>query len=231
VNLNITVQAAPWVPVQEVRIVKNGCVVQCFNSGTTPAVLNDPRANPYDQSPPAAEVVRFQATVSDTVTGDSYYIVEASPNLPSPESAPAVDAVVNSVAANDFPYGFTNPIFVDPNGGGYTGITLPAGKGEPACPALPASCSAGAVVASASSATTDAAAPPKGVLARLFERVVRPAVAGEESSAANDEATRLQKHEQQMRKSSGEYYPWHLVEFPTPRPDQITPLPTPQARR
>ena len=79
VTLNIKVQASPWVPVDEVRIIKNGCTVQCFNGTTTPAVAPRP-ADPYEQS--AANVVRFDATLPDTVSADSYYVVEAGPSSP-----------------------------------------------------------------------------------------------------------------------------------------------------
>src|SRR6185436_17227781 len=58
VNLNIEVQAAPWIPVDEVRIIKNGCVLACYNSSTIPAVSAQPAAN--DQT--NTGVVRFNAT-------------------------------------------------------------------------------------------------------------------------------------------------------------------------
>jgi len=226
VDLKIKVQAAPWIPVDEVRVIKNGCVVQCFNGTTSPAVTPRP-ADPYEQS--AANVVRFDATWSDTVSGDSYYIVEASPNMPPAGSVPAVDPVVDSVAPKNFPWAFTNPIFVDANGGGYTGIALPAGAGEPTCPALPASCSAGAVIAAAAPPALYASAPeptsgPGGLLAYLKNLFVRPARA-RDAEPQDSEQERLQEHEREIRKSSQEYYPQHLIEFPTPRPEEIRPQP------
>lgn len=227
VNLNINVQAAPWIPIDEVRIVKNGCVMQCFNSTTTPAVAANP-SDPYDQT--AASVVRFNATVPDTVNGDSYYVVEASPNLPPTGTEPTVDAVVNSVAEGNFPLGFTNPIFVDANGGGYTGIGLPAGAGEPTCPALPLSCSAGAALASAPVNTlyadgADSQTGPRAFLASLLHLLERPAVAGAATADADSEDERLRQHEQEIRKSADEYYPRHLVVLPTPRPEEVFPRP------
>jgi hypothetical protein len=225
VNLNITVQAAPWVPVDEVRIVKNGCVLQCYNTTTTPAVSANP-SDPYGDT----GVVRFDATVVDTASGDSYYIVEASPNLPAPGSSPTVDPVVNSVAENNFPFGFTNPIFVDTNGGGYTGITLAAGSGEPTCPALPASCSAGSATAYAAPATMYAAASsaaPRGLLARLFGLLASPAAAAhDDGPEPENEDERIRQHEEKIRKSSGEYYPWRLLELPTPRPEDVRSVPS-----
>lgn len=228
VNLNIKVQAAPWIPIDEVRIIKNGCVLQCYNSTTTPAVAANP-SDPYEQS--AAHVTRFDATVSDTVSGDSYYVVEASPNLPAPGITPTVDPIVNSVAQSNVPLGFTNPIFVDPDGGGYTGITLSAGAGEPTtCPALPPACSAGAVIAAASAPTmyasaSGAATGPPNLLAYLRRLFVRPAAARDDEPEADSEEQRLQEHEREIRKSSQEYYPRQLLEFPTPRPEDIRPQP------
>jgi hypothetical protein len=227
VDLEIKVQAAPWIPVDEVRVIKNGCVVQCFNGTTSTAVTPRP-ADPYEQS--AANVVRFDATVSDTVAGDSYYVVEAGPNMPPGGTVPPVDPVVDSVAPKNFPYAFTNPIFVDADGGGYNGITLPAGAGEPTCPALPASCSAGAAIAAAPAPTLYASAAepapgPGGLLAYLTHLFVRPAAARDDESPADSEEQRLQEHEREIRKSSPEYYPRHLVEFPTPRPEDIRPQP------
>ncbi|HVO24669.1 MAG TPA: hypothetical protein VMW56_13675, partial [Candidatus Margulisiibacteriota bacterium] len=227
VNLNIKVQAAPWIPIDEVRLIKNGCVLQCFNSTTTPAVAANP-SDPYEQS--AAHVTRFNATVSDTVTGDSYYVVEASPNLPAPGITPTVDPIVNSVAENNVPLGFTNPIFVDPDGGGYTGIALAAGTGEPTCPALPASCSAGAVIAAAAAPTlyasaSEPASGPGSLLVYLKHLFVHPAAARDDEPQGESEEQRLQEHEREMRKSSQEYYPRHLIEFPTPRPEDIRPQP------
>lgn len=225
VDLKIKVQAAPWVPVDEVRVIKNGCVVQCFNGTTSPAVTPRP-ADAYEQS--AANVVRFDATWSDTVAGDSYYIVEASPNMPPAGTVPAVDPVVDSVAPKNFPWALTNPIFVDADGGGYTGIALPAGAGEPTCPALPASCSTGAVIAAATATPPHASKPatgPGALLAYLQNLFVRPATARDDAPQADSEEQRLQEHEREIRKSSQEYYPRHLVVFPTPRPEDIRPRP------
>jgi hypothetical protein len=225
VNLNISVQAAPWVPVDEVRIVKNGCVVQCINTTTTPAVAANP-SDPYGDT----GVLRFDATVTQSVSGDSYFLVEASPNLPAPGTNPTVDPVVNSVAEGNYPFGFTNPIFVDANSGGYTGITLAAGSAEPTCPALPAACSAGAAVASVAPATLYAAEPastPKGLLARLLGLLASPAAAAhDDGPVPENEDERMRQHEKKIRKSSEEYYPWHLLVIPTPRPEDIRSVPS-----
>jgi len=234
VNLHIEVQAAPWIPVDEVRIVKNGCVLACFNNSTVPAVSANP-VNPYEQV--ATNVTRFSATVPDTVTEDSYYIVEASPNLPTPPNQPSVDPIVDSVASGIFTYGFTNPIFVDfDSSGAYDGITLSPGSGEPTCPALPPACSGGAITQAAAPAITmfakaaSPAAQPKGLLARLFGGFAQPAAADADAPVATSDE-RAQKREQELRKPSQDHVPWRLIEFPTPRPDQITPTadaPAPQ---
>ena len=224
INLKVKVQAAPWIPVDEVRIIKNGCVLACYNSSTSPAVSTNP-ADPYEQT--NADVVRFNATIPDTVTEDSYYIVEASQNLPAPPTRPTLNAVVDSVAAGVFPYGFSNPIFVDQSGDGdYTGITLPLGSAEPVCPPLPPACSGGAITEAAAPASTmfakatTPAAQPKGLLARLFGRLLSPASADEDRPAPMDDSARVQKRQEDLLKPSQEHIPWNRIEFPTPAPEQ-----------
>ncbi|HVM97330.1 MAG TPA: hypothetical protein VMT89_13130, partial [Candidatus Acidoferrales bacterium] len=223
VNLKIKVQAPPWVPVDEVRIIQNGCVVACYNSTTTPAVSTNP-ADPYDQT--TTSVVRFDTTsspISLPQTEDSYFIVEASPNLPL-SGKPAEDAVVNSVAEDVFPYGFTNPIFTDfDSSGGYEGISLPPGAGEPTCPALPLSCSAGAGIASAPHLTMFAKATkpaePKNFFARVFNRFVGTAQADDDRpQKRTDDSDRVRQLEQELHKPNPEHAPWNRIEFPTPAP-------------
>lgn len=225
VNLHVKVQAAPWVPVDEVRLIKNGCVLACYNTSTSPAVSNP--SDPYEQT--NSEVTRFDATITDTVTADSYYIVEASPNLPAPSDTPTADLVVNSVAAGAFTYGFTNPIFVDYDGDGkYTGIALAPGAGEPTCLALPSSCSEGAVVASVPSSTMVARAivpqPEPRMLGRLWRTLVGPAAADERQTQTSnpEDEERVRRHEREILKPSTERLLWNRIEFPTPAP---TPTP------
>jgi len=224
VNLNVTVQAAPWVPVDEVRLIKNGCVLACYNTRTDPPVSSNP-SDPYDQT--NSYVTRFAATITDTVTGDSYYIVEAGQSLPAPTETPTADPVVNSVAAGVFTYGFSNPIFVDYDGGGYTGIALASGAGEPTCPALPSSCSPGALIqreASVSSSTMVARAtvpqPEPSMLGRLWRGLVGSAVADEQQTRTPnpEDEERVRRHEREILKPSTERLLWNRIEFPTPAP-------------
>jgi len=237
VDLKIKVQAAPWVPVDEVRLIKNGRIMACYNTTTTPA-LNPNPGDPYEQV--NTNVVRFDQTITDSsVTEDSYYIVEAGQSLPTPPTRPSVNSIVGSVASSVISYGFTNPIFVDGDGDDdYTGITLPGGSGEPVCPALPVDCSSGAItqaMAPAPATTMFAAASqppaqPKGFFRKLISSLIHPAVATDDapppSSDAGAEAKRQEKREKQLRHPE-EHLPWHLIEFPTPRPDQIVPEPQP----
>ena len=223
VNLHIQVQAAPWVPVDEVRIIKNGCVFACYNSSTSPAVAPNP-SDPFEQT--NTNVVRFNATITDSVSGDSYYIVEASQNLPV-SGAPPVDPVMNLVAKDAVPWAMTNPILVDGDGDyAYSGISLPAGAGEPSCPVLPPSCSAG-------SATVTLATPAIMVadghetrrsswLARILDRVVgRAAAESDGAPRVMDDRERVREREEAAQKGEGEHLPWNRIVFPTP-------VPTPQ---
>lgn len=228
VNLNIKVQAAPWIPVEEVRVIKNGCVVACFNSTTSPAVANNP-ADPFEQT--NANVIRFNGTWSDTVSEDSYYIVEASQNLPL-SGPPPVYSPVNDVAGDLLPWGFTNPIFVDFNGDNdYTGISLAPGSGEPTCPALPPSCSAGAATVSLGAtapvmvARADSTGPVRSWWARLLDRILpgRAVAEDQKSPRIMDDSERVRQREEELKQSGGEHFPWNRIRLPEP-----TPQPTPQ---
>jgi hypothetical protein len=216
VNLDITVSAAPWIPIEEVRIIKNGCVLACYNNSTIPAVANDPPADRFDQT--AGGVLRFSATIVDTPTEDSYYIVEASPNLPISGGA-TLDATVNAVAAGAFPYGFTNPIFVDfDSSGDYDGVS---GAPEPVCGALPASCSAGAAVAATAPLTMFAKSDPAKDLSwldRVLAALLPSVEAHEDEPRPEDEEERLRQHEETIRKQGAEYFPRQFFVIPTPAP-------------
>jgi hypothetical protein len=219
VNLKVKVQAAPWVPVEEVRIIKNGCVLACYNTTTTPPVSDNP-ADPYEQV--ASNVIRFDATIPDTVTGDSYYIIEASQNFPG-SGRPPLDPVVHTVAQNVMPYAFTNPIFVDFDGDSeFTGIGLAPGLGEPTCGALPASCSAGSATASTPAQSMFAQQPSRSErnwVQRLVDRLVGPAVADSAPSGrVVDDRERVEQFEKELREPNQEHVPWHLIRFPTPAP-------------
>ncbi len=228
VNLHIQVQAAPWVPVEEVRVIKNGCVIACYNSTTTPAVAPNP-SNPFEQT--NANVVRFNATISDSVSGDSYYIVEASQNLPL-TGKPPVDPVMNLVAKDALPWAMSNPIFVDGDGDNdYTGISLPPGAGEPTCPALPPSCSAGAATVGLYAPSVMVAengfAEPKSWLARLLGWVgVGKAVAESDGAPrVMDDQERVRQREEEAQRGEGEHLPWNRIVFPTPPPTPNPPQP------
>jgi len=217
VNLRIKVQAAPWIPIDEVRIIKNGCVIACYNSSTTPAVVNNPTTEGDRLDQTTARVVRFETTsvpISDSVTEDSYYIVEASPNMPA-SGDPDVDPWVDKVAQGAFPFGFTNPILADFDGNGYQGL----GMAEPVCPPLPLSCSAGAAIASVSGETMYAGGP-RGFWSRLLDLAVTGAWAHDPGPKGETEEEQIQEQEKANRRSSGEYFPLHFATFPTPKPEQ-----------
>ncbi len=115
VDVGITVQAAPWVPVQEIRIVVNGNVVQ-----TIPLTAQNP--------PPA---VRYSGTVPVTITKDSWILIEAGDPFPAdPNAEPPIPYEYSRVTCGApmqlastntqgfTPLSFTNPVFVDFDGNG-----------------------------------------------------------------------------------------------------------------
>ncbi len=104
----VTVDAAPWIPVEEVRIFKNGELVQ-----TIPV-----RPNPF-----LGVRRRFRGFVPIFgVTRDSFVTVEAgvSVDLDGKPISTGLIADVQAIEPEIEPLGWTNPIFVDRTGDGYT---------------------------------------------------------------------------------------------------------------
>lgn len=119
VTLAVTVRAPNWVPVEEVRVIANGYVVMSFDAETLPAVLQ-PTVEPWSSS--TEDVVRFDATLSVNVPVDTYFLVEAGAKLsPTPEPTGFFSTIVPGAV----PIAFSNPIFVDADGGGFVGPGLP----------------------------------------------------------------------------------------------------------
>ena len=133
VRLRIEVQAANWIPVEEVRVIANGFTTFTFDATTSPQV-SAPPASPYSQS--LGKITRFEAEIPVTLAVDTYFIVEAGAKL-SP--LPAPDALVNTIVPGMVPLGFTNPIFVDLAGNGFDAPGLPVmAKAVPLASELPA---------------------------------------------------------------------------------------------
>ncbi len=131
VNLNIRVDAANWIPVEEVRVYQNGFLVLSFDANSTPPVKPGAK-RPQSQS--KRRVTRFDASVAVTISQDAYFLVEAGAKL-SP--LPAPDPFASTIVPGLVPIAFTNPIFVDLAGDGFDPPGLPvmasaAGMGEAA---------------------------------------------------------------------------------------------------
>ena len=103
--ISITVRAAPWVPVDEVRMIVNHIKVFSLDiSGTIP---DDPFSTEL------ADVVRFDQVITHNFTGDSWVIVETGIVLPPPGVQPPSTGLFKWLTVNHLPVAFTNPIFVD----------------------------------------------------------------------------------------------------------------------
>lgn len=114
VDVAINVQAAPWIPVQEVRVIVNGSVAQTIALSA--------------QAPEPS--VRYANTLPITITKDSWILVEAGDPLPAdPNAEPPVPYEYSRVTAGApfsagstagfTPLSFTNPVFVDFDGNGH----------------------------------------------------------------------------------------------------------------
>lgn len=107
VVLKIRVEAAPWIPVEEVRIYRDCELIE------TLAVQS---------SKVLGKVLRFNRAVPlDGIEADSYFHVEASVRLDALGNpvSPGLLATVQTIEPGVEPLAFTNPIFVDRDGDGY----------------------------------------------------------------------------------------------------------------
>lgn len=106
VQLTITVVAPDWVPVDEVRVVVNGTVVQTLNPATFTASTTDARAR--------------TTTVTVAMPGgkDGFIVVEAGVPL-TQSGAYHAGSYWNRFMKGIYPIALTNPIFVNADGGGY----------------------------------------------------------------------------------------------------------------
>ncbi|MFW6086986.1 MAG: CehA/McbA family metallohydrolase [Myxococcota bacterium] len=113
VDLEITVAAAPWVSIEEIRVLSGGVIVDRLAPDTTPA-------DPFG----ATDVVRFADTVTvPAPAGDTFLTVEAGftqPPLADTDDDGQVEVdpgpspePLGTIAPGLHPMGFTNPIYVD----------------------------------------------------------------------------------------------------------------------
>jgi len=116
VSLAIRVTSPAWIPVDEVRVLVNGAVVERFDATTKP------RVRPVPSDPESSgKTMRFKSTRKLALDGDSFVIVEAGVAIPSEGApGPTTPEPMNQVVEGVVPYAATNPIFVDVGADGYT---------------------------------------------------------------------------------------------------------------
>jgi len=106
VVVEIAIAAAPWVPVEEVRLLANGVVVRRWNQ------------IPDGESPPT---LRLRERVELVLERDSFLTLEAGAPLnanPAAWAASHAGDYAEVVARGFVPAAFTNPIWVDADGDG-----------------------------------------------------------------------------------------------------------------
>lgn len=104
-NLSITLYAPAWVPVDEVRIIVNGQVVQTLDPSTFSQGSDfRQRSTSVSLNLPAAK--------------DAWIVVEAGVPL-GQTGAYRASTPWSKIQKGMYPIAITNPIFVDVNGGGY----------------------------------------------------------------------------------------------------------------
>jgi hypothetical protein len=101
VTVRVRVQAAPWIPVDEIRFYENGRLIGTF------------------ACPPATSVVRFDGGIQIQPRRDASLVVEAGQKLPAdPRRQPPSDDLVSIIEPDVVSLAFANPIFIDVNGNG-----------------------------------------------------------------------------------------------------------------
>jgi len=108
VVVKVRVEAAPWIPVEEIRIYRN-------------CELIETRA--IQSSKVLGKVNRFNRAIPISgIDADSFITVEASVRIDGNGNplSPGLLGTVQTIEPGVVPLGFTNPIFVDRNGDGYT---------------------------------------------------------------------------------------------------------------
>jgi hypothetical protein len=107
VVIKVRVEAAPWIPVEEVRIYRNCELIE------THAVQS---------SKVLGKVLRFnRALPLQGIDADSFITVEASVKIDGDGDpiTPGLLDTVQTIEPGVVPLGFTNPVFVDRDGDGY----------------------------------------------------------------------------------------------------------------
>lgn len=107
VSVTLTLMAPDWVPVDEVRLVVNGAVVQTLNPATFTVSATDARVR-------TATVTLPVGTAQDAVL-----VVEAGVPL-AQTGAYLAGSYWNRLMRGIYPVAVANPVFIDANGGGYT---------------------------------------------------------------------------------------------------------------
>lgn len=107
VTVTVTLMASDWVPVDEVRLVVNGAVVQTLNPATFTVSTTDTR------------VRTATVTLPVGTTQDAVLVVEAGVPL-TQAGAYLAGSYWNRLMRGIYPIAVANPVFIDANGGGYT---------------------------------------------------------------------------------------------------------------
>jgi hypothetical protein len=107
VVVKVRVEAAPWIPVEEVRIYRNCDLIKTLAVQSSKVV---------------GKVLRFNRAVPIAgIDADSFITVEASVKIDD-EGEPVTPSLLETVQTIEpgvVPLGFTNPVFVDRDGNGY----------------------------------------------------------------------------------------------------------------
>lgn len=135
-QLAITVSAAPWIPVEQVRVIVNGEIVKVLD--VTPTFANTD-LDPFGAQAVRSGTSRFPLDTLSTSGRDFWMVVEAGfalpdlvdrdgdglPELPGPDVPRSSLSHYQAIAPGTWPIAFTNPFLIDVDGGGWQAPGLP----------------------------------------------------------------------------------------------------------
>ena len=104
VTVAVTVRAAPWIPLQEVRMIVNGEEAVTWN------VIGNNPDDPFSTDP--ADCVRLSKRFTLPFAEDAWVIFEAGFKLPVPGVQPPSTGLYRYITSGHLPVAFTNPVFV-----------------------------------------------------------------------------------------------------------------------
>ncbi len=137
--LNIVVSGAPWIPIEEVRLIVNGKIERKITAGGVDQIVE---VNHFAPEPWRVRLAPIPLSQVISEGGDYWLVVEAGMELPNVKDMKDLDgdglpdlqegltrpdaiADLQAIAPGVWPVAFSNPFLIDRDGNGWTAPGLP----------------------------------------------------------------------------------------------------------